>query len=135
MTRRTPRNRRAVLRGACAATLTMMAASAAGAAKAAELDGELIALLDEARRLCREEDAQPLTAKTFADFACRQPWQDLVERAARMPARTPEGLRAKAEAVRWWVLSDHRTACDRFNVPQEWLAVSLVEDLLGRGGA
>jgi hypothetical protein len=49
-----------------------------------------------------------------------------------MPARTPEGMRAKAEAVRWWVLGDGMAACDRIHTPQERLAVSLVADLLGK---
>ncbi|MBP0446700.1 hypothetical protein J8J14_18140 [Roseomonas sp. SSH11] len=132
MIRRTTRSRRAVLNGACAATLVMMAAPAAGAAKAAELDGELIALLAEARRQWREWQPTPLGPNaTLADLTTRPPWHALVIQAASMPARSPEGMRAKAEAVRWWVLGDHQTTCDRFHTPQEWLAASLVDDLLG----
>jgi hypothetical protein len=133
MSRRTPTNRRAVLHGACAATLTMMAAPAAGPAKAAELDGELIALLDEARRLCREWQRPLSKPPTFAEIIARPPWDALIIQACALPARTPEGVRAKAEALRWWVLGE-MTACDHLHAPQERLAVSLVADLLGKAG-
>jgi hypothetical protein len=136
MSRRIPTHRRAVLHGACSATLTMMAApAAAGSAKAAELDGELIALLDEARRLCREWQRPTSTPPTYTEITARPPWDALIVQACAIPARTPEGMRAKAEAAHWWVLGDGLSACDRIHTPQERLAVSLVTDLLGRPGA
>jgi hypothetical protein len=96
-------------------------------------DGELIALLDEARRLCREWQRPVSTPPTYAEITARPPWDALIIQACAIPARTPEGMRAKAEAARWWVLGDSLSACDRIHTPQERLAVSLVADLLGRG--
>jgi hypothetical protein len=96
-------------------------------------DAELIALLDEARRLCREWQRPALTPPTYAEITARPPWDALIIQACAIPARTPEGMRAKAEALRWWVLGD-MTACDHLHAPQERLAVSLVADLLGREG-
>jgi hypothetical protein len=97
-------------------------------------DAELIALLDEARRLCREWQAAPMPkAPTLAEITAPKPWEALIVQACAIPARTPEGMRAKAEAARWWVLGDSLSACDRIHTPQERLAVSLVADLLGRG--
>jgi hypothetical protein len=98
--------------GASAAML-LMGATEAGAAKAAELDGELIALCAEVERLNTEEagliwadDAQNPRYKTLGQpealaalRAASARLQDVLEQIAAMPARTPEGLRAKAQAV------------------------------------
>jgi hypothetical protein len=92
----------------------------------------LIALLDEARRLCREWQRLASTPPTYAEITARPSWDALIIQACAIPARTPQGMHAKAEAVRWWVLGD-MTACDRLHAPQERLAVSLVADLLGQG--
>lgn len=48
------------LHGASAASMMLMVAPAAGAAKADELGGELLALLAEAKRLCEEWQQVPL---------------------------------------------------------------------------
>jgi len=133
MSRRPTSTRRAALHGACAASLVLMAAPAAGPAKAAELDGDLISLLDEAKRLSQEWDATPPDPPTLSAYLAPRPWDALILQACAIPARTPEGMRAKAEAVRWWVLGDGMTACNRHHVPQEHLAVSLAADLLGEG--
>jgi hypothetical protein len=98
------------------------------------LDGELIALLDEARRLCREWQRPTSTPPTFAEITARPPWDALIIQACAIPARTAKGMRAKAEAVRAWVLADSLSACDRIHTPQERPAVSLVADLLGKEG-
>ena len=122
------------LHGACAASMLLMAAPAAGPTKADELDGELLALLTEAKRLCQEWQTTPRLPQppTMADFLAPNAWEPLILRACTLPARTPEGMRAKAEAVRWWVLGEV-TACDHLHAPQEHLAVSLVNDLLAVG--
>jgi hypothetical protein len=95
------------------------------------LDAELIALLDEARRLCREWQRPLSEPPTLAEIMAPKAWEDLIVQACALPTRTPGGMRAKAEALRWWVLGD-MTACDHLHAPQERLAVSLVADLLGR---
>jgi len=119
--------------GACTASMVLMPAPAAGPVKADELDGELLALLTEAKRLCQEwQNAPRPKTPTMADFLAPSPWDSLIKQAAAIPARTPDGMRAKAEAVRWWVLGS-MTACDHLHAPQEHLAISLVNDLLSRG--
>jgi hypothetical protein len=135
MSRRTPTHRRAVLHGACAATLTMMTAPAAGPAKAAELDGELIALLDEARSAFTAWTTRPENpTPTLEEVLERGPWEDMAKQAAIIPARTPEGMRAKAEAIRFFVLESSGN-WERFHTPDQRLALSLAADLLGRSGA
>jgi len=123
------------LHGACAASMGLIPAPAAGPTTAGELDGELLALLTEAKRLCQEWQSAPMPTQpwTLAEIIAPNPWEPLIRQAAALPARTPEGMRAKAEAVRWWVLGDGMDACDRLHAPQEHLAVSLVNDLRSGG--
>jgi hypothetical protein len=135
MSRRVPTHRRAVLHGACAATLTFMAAPAAGAAKAAELDGELIALIQEGTRLLQEPSPPmgPENPPTLAKIMGPKPWDAVLAEAARMPARTPEGLRAKAAAVAdMFALGDRRNGLPHWDRNGQYLiAWSLLRDLLG----
>ncbi|WP_458094750.1 hypothetical protein [Roseomonas sp. WA12] len=106
-----------------------------------ELDGALIALLADARR-ASEQHCAGLQARhnsgvpvSFAEHTAPDPGVALIVQACAIPARTAEGLRAKAEAARWWTLRGTMDLCSRFHVPQEWLAVSFADDLTGRTGA
>jgi hypothetical protein len=132
MTRRTPTGRRAVLTGASCAAL-LLAAPEAGATKAVEQDGELIALLDEARRLCREWQRPMSTPPTLGEFLAPAPWEALMARAAAIPARTPEGVRRKAEAAADWLAGGDRAQGLIFlnRDGEALLAWSLLRDLLG----
>jgi hypothetical protein len=71
----------------------------------------------------------------FAEHTAPDPGAALIVQACAIRARNAEGLRAKAEAARWWTLQGSMDLCSRFHVPQEWLAVSLADDLTGRTGA
>ena len=134
-------------RDAAAGGLAMLvlAAAAAGTAKAAELDGELLArcaefrdLDDELKRindvlgdmLIAERDAHPLSQREAegADRYC-----ELREIIADMPARTPEGIQAKAHIV----LAEFRGEDNSGDFPGQYdprgaLALSLARDLIGR---
>ncbi|WP_458098162.1 hypothetical protein [Roseomonas sp. WA12] len=98
-------------------------------------------MLDESRQISEQHEASfvtriaagiPITAE---DYLSPNPDIALVAQACKMPARTPEGVRAKAEAARWWVMRNSVDADDRFRPPQEWLAISRASDLTGRNGA
>lgn len=130
-------NRRTLIAGG-----SVLAAAAPAAAAAASPDAELIRLCAEMvaldRRLCGitremadkvdgpEEErlyqaARPLVA----------PLRALVDQIARIPARTPGGFQAKAEAARHDMAGD----ADEENKPMDpddALVWSLVEDLLRR---
>ena len=117
--------------------MLLLTAAEAGPAKAAELDGNLLALCNEAVALHEAStDATdaimatdpPLarlqsTAAWKAVYARSATWHELCAEIADMPARTPEGLRAKAIVLR------------RVIALEEPLVASLCRDLLGRIGA
>ncbi len=122
------------------ASMLLLIPSEAGASKAAELDGELIAACAEFGRLedaydvtCRAEDRTPDGPEKEAldaqlDVLGDQQLQ-LYAMLCGMPARTPEGLRAKAEAVLCWLQkAPDGTPCNH----GDQLTWSLVRDLLGR---
>jgi hypothetical protein len=108
----TARTTRRQVFGASAAML-LIGATEAGEAKAAELDGELIALCAESEwleadylRLCWASDwghpkhgtaEQQAALAAFSAVGVRQ--QDVLAQIAALPARTPEGLGAKARAI------------------------------------
>lgn len=140
--------RRAISRRDAAAggiAMLVLAAAAAGQAKAEELDGELIALCKEYHRI--EDRARAIDH--LADASIGSPenarWEEiihpLIERRheirfdiSNLTARTPEGLQAKARVV----LADLTAgADDRFISydPQQALGHSLARDILGRTGA
>ena len=126
MSRRAPTARRALLCGASASAL-LLAAPAAGTAKAAELDGDLIALLEEARALANA----PRVTSSLAPLFTRRPWEAALDAAARLPARTPEGLHRKAEAVAEWLAGDDwRTSTPWDCTGETAVAWSLLRDLL-----
>ena len=127
------------------ASLFLLAPAAAGAAKAQELDGPLIAaaaeyaqLEDEYCVVCSGVDQLPKGPERAArearmDAICEQQ-NDLFEAMCDMPARTPEGLRAKALAV-CCKIGDGNSQTDRPVNSEDWLTWSLLDDLLGRTGA
>jgi hypothetical protein len=125
--------------------MLVLAAAAAGGAKAEELDGHLLALCREiadvsgetnrisdalADMPSRELAAHPLRVREseLSDRFC-----ELRELIADMPARTPEGIRAKACVV----LAEFRGEDEWEKYPGQYdprgsLALSLARDLLGR---
>ncbi|MCK8784146.1 hypothetical protein M0638_07120 [Roseomonas sp. NAR14] len=114
-------SRRNALTGAGAALL-LLAAVEAGAGKAAELDGELITASAEYTRLAAGRATSPALLR------------ELEERIAALPARTPEGIRAKAEAA-FLAMAAGGAVADGPAGTDSWLPWSLVLDLTGRAGA
>jgi hypothetical protein len=125
--------------------MLVLAAAAAGQAKAEELDGELLALCREfadvsgetnrisdalADMLSREREAHPLRVRELelSDRFC-----ELRELIADMPARTPEGIRAKARVIlAEFVGEDEWEKYPGQYDPSGSLALSLARDILGR---
>ncbi len=119
--------------------MLLLTAAEAGPAKAAELDGELLSLCDEAVALHASSDVatdrlldaiqdgtRPAVARGNdwdAVYAQTAAWHALCARIADIPARTPEGLIGKAKLLR------------RVVALEEPLVASLCRDLLGRAGA
>jgi len=109
------------------AGLMLLAAQAAGGAKAAELDGELLALEAELQALEKEADAA-----AWSDDLNRildRYWQ-IADRIGAIPARTPEGIQCKARVLRsvrnMLVVEDESDHISRHTL-------GLVRDLLGEG--
>ncbi|MCK8788208.1 hypothetical protein M0638_28055 [Roseomonas sp. NAR14] len=129
-----------------AASLLLVAATEAGAGKATELDGDLIAACAEYvalnRAFCRSSSLSgDLDSRTpeHAAYARREQamfdrMAALEERIAALPARTPEGVRAKAEAA-FHAMADGGDAADGPANVDSWLPWSLLLDLTGRAGA
>ena len=123
--------------------LLLLTAAEAGPAKAAELDGRLLALVArwepwERERLAvaaLDGDDPALEARFDAYTA---PWHDLMYEIMDAPARTPEGIHAKARVLRA-LLANHEDFGSRHEPssasPSEHFAWSLVSDILGRAGA
>lgn len=111
--------------------LLLLTAAEAGPAKAAELDGELLACCAEADRL--ETRAEALIAGLPLDLPLAPGWWEaeqmddeaysLRERVVRLPARTPEGMQAKAGIV--------LSRLEANGIASE-IARSLARDLMGR---
>jgi hypothetical protein len=130
-------------RGLIAGSALLLLAGAAGAAKAEELDGKLIAL-------CREFDDAEVTfaawdaERDFMPFDHprvkeieKLEWKlvnrrhEIREEVAELKAHTPEGLQAKARMV----LTEFETEADptKPSCNHQYLAaVSLARDILGR---
>ena len=123
-------------------SLMLLAATEAGAAKAQELDGDLLAayrrwLPWEEERL--RVEALPLGDETFdARYkAYTGDWHDTMAEIMELPARTPEGINAKARVMRA-LLDNHIGLCaidDGSASASEQFAWSLLDDMLGRAGA
>ena len=107
---------------AAVASLLLLAPVEAGASKAAELDAELLACCATAHRADQAADAVmdrlddvTLDDSDMLDVLGRMQSQldayfAAVERAAELPARTPEGLRAKAALLLLHLRSDEDCA-------------------------
>lgn len=120
---------------AAVASILLLAPVEAGASKAVELDGELLACCAAARRADQASDAfmDRMDTMTLGDpdvldvLDRMRPtldvYFDAVDRAAELPARPPEGLQAKAALLPLHIRSgeDHTT-----------LAASLACDVAGR---
>ena len=113
--------------------LLLLSAAEAGSAKALELDRELLACCQEADALEARSNALtrglPIDASLpvwkEADRLDDQAY-DLRDRVVDLPARTPEGLQAKAQLV--------VSRLEANGLATE-LALSLARDVLGRAGA
>ena len=117
--------------------LLLLTAAEAGTAKATELDGELLALCNEAVALHEGSVAATDTMEAAelmhsgpgsaaawdAVYASTATWHELCAEIADLPARTPEGLLGKAKVLR------------RVVALEEPLVASLCRDILGRAGA
>ena len=121
--------------------LLLLTAAEAGSAKAAELDGELLSCCRDfyaAHRRYVESDQAPTWYDEEMD-AITEDRCGILRHLGGLVARTPEGLRAKAEVLRIAMDYDVRVQiADTFEDrarPHEWLAMSLCRDLLGRAGA
>lgn len=128
--------RRKFLGGAAVAAVS----GAAGAAPAPHPDADLLAMIAEAERIDAAGDALseavadivPSDGPEWAAFERRVEaemprWHALVERIARHPARTREGLRAKGKLARSTI------ALDIAGLPcgDDLLAWSVLNELLG----
>jgi hypothetical protein len=123
--------------------MLVLAAAAAGADKATELDGELLGLCRESENLTAEldrinaalceiphrgGDGHPLAQR---ERGAAERFCELREMIAEQTARTPEGIRAKAQAA----LIDFSPADEWPEDNSYWIVWSLAHDILGRAGA
>ena len=118
-----PHARRRELLGSFASML-LLVLSEAGASKVVELDGELIAACAEFGRLddayavaCRAEDCAPdgpeKDALSDQLYVLGDEQRGIYDALCDMPARTPEGLRARAQACS--ARFQNRTTARRLN--------------------
>ena len=134
--------------------MLLLTAAEAGTAKAAELDGRLLAAVREWQPWDRERRAVNAIYREFPDShapdgrhiaderfdAYTDQWHALVDEIVETPARTPEGIMVKATVLRS-ALEDYRSGdagcpANEDNItPSDRLAWSLVTDMLGRVGA
>lgn len=124
------------------AALLLLASAAAGPAKATEIDGELLARCAEYQAADRESDLISGELQGLPDGAPRlvhDPiWSRLeaamthantaLDRIIHLPARTPEGIAAKAAVLRVATSQAMDSAPDA----HELLALSLADDIAGR---
>ena len=134
--------------------MLLLTAAEAGTAKAAELDGELLAAFRKWQPWDRERQAIDAIYSEFphsyapdgrhiADDrfdACTDQWHALVDEITETPARTPEGILVKATVLRsalvdYGIGNATRPADEDDITPPDCLAWSLVTDMLGRVGA
>jgi len=119
------------------ASMLLLVPTEAGIAKAEELDRELLACCAEAEASERaatvtmdvveamDANDPDMTSALLAAYPVFVAYSDAIERAAQLPARSPEGLRAKASLL----LLHIRTEQDHTA-----LAASLARDVTGRAG-
>jgi hypothetical protein len=125
--------------------MLVLAAAAAGQAKAEELDGELLALCREFHANRQEIDAiwdsyeeKPANngdPRLNRDGDLCDRYLYIREKLAAMPARTPEGIRAKARVILYeFHGEDSEKYPGQYN-PRGALVLSLARDLMGRACA
>jgi hypothetical protein len=110
--------------------MLLLAATAAGSAKAEELDGELLARCAEFQA---QEDELNRIFDVIGDLSMRE--REGVDRIhelrgliSDLPARTPEGLRAKAQIALLDFGPEDKWPEDN----SQWTAWSLARDVLGK---
>lgn len=127
------------------AALLLLAPVAAGPAKATEIDGELLARCGEyqaadreaAQISCELEGLPDGTSRLVHDpvsarlHAAMTRSADALGSIINLPARTPEGIAAKAAVLRIATSDGMYTAPDL----HELLALSLADDITGRAAA
>ncbi len=131
--------------------MLVLAAAAAGEAKATELDGGLLQLCSEFRSYQAELDQinregrqglrrpkdhpRELALDAAVDHWCEL-WHDRLDTITTTPAHTPEGLRAKALvlkiAVEAFAAPGYDETVEQNAAQHELLAWSLANDILGR---
>ena len=126
-------------RGALAgAALAQVSPAAPMVAVAAEPDAALLAACEELKaveRATREVDEDPRISDAAVGAVARR-WSAAVESESDLPATTPAGIRAKAEALRLVLRREvpvhfgetFEDSCE----PHEWLAFKLAEDIVLR---
>jgi hypothetical protein len=127
--------------------MLVLAAAAAGSAKAVEIDGELLATCASIHRFFAEDERHSaiMEAANRADHdrlwaevdqAVWQPLNAAVDRLSEFRARTPEGIAAKARVTEFLLMRYHGTeiaeGCEGEEVR---LALSLARDITGRASA
>jgi hypothetical protein len=119
--------------GASAAML-VLGAAAAGPGKAAELDGRLLDLVVQLEAVQTRIDCLPVNLDLDDELASLQDeFWPIAEEIAAIAARTPEGMQAKARAVRLvWLAVDTPPDEDDCDMPKR-LTFGLVRDMLGEG--
>ena len=114
------------------AALLVLSAAPAGPGKAAELDGELLEVAAGIAAIDRQFATWNKARASVSDADWREElaaYWELADRVASLPARTPEGLQAKARVLRsvYDSLAGHEG--DRISEHVH----SLVRDMLGEG--
>lgn len=132
-------SRRAILRSAIAASLApaLPATSRASERLVPTADDELIQLCaDLAASRAEVEHINRVGVQVDVCDRAMDRWNELMDRIIDLPARTPDGLRAKAGATRdvlkMNLLDGSGRTMMSLGVEQEdWLGWSLVHDILG----
>ena len=96
------------------------------------MSGNLIAILQEARRMEVADAFRHRGQQTLAETLAPRSWDGLLIQAAETPAQSVEELEAKAEHIRDWLVNQPPQPD-----PMERLALSFVADALRllKGGA
>ena len=130
--------------------MLVLAAAAAGADKAQEMDGALLAAVAELRERDAENEKLKLIlrgpigedsdrAHKYCDEFLWDRLDELVDTIINLPAKTPEGIRGKAWALELWLNREVPNFIDeKFEDCAEsphLLAMSLARDILGRASA
>ncbi len=120
------------------ASMLLLVPTEAGIGKAGELDRELLACCAEAEASERsasitmdvvetmDADDPDMTSALLAAHPVFVAYSDAIERAAQIPARSPEGLRAKAALLLLHIHTEQDHTA---------LAASLARDVAGRAEA